>query len=489
MLGACSRGSSGDSAATPDTQSGATSVDRPNIVLVLTAGQRASDLDVMSEVTELRERGTTFTHAYATSTDRTAATASLLSGQTVHGHAITSTGLADPAVVDALFNLDTLGAWATAAGGHSAFVGTLADGAIPEPRNRTGFGWDDWFAFADGSDGRSFSYTTNGNGQLTTRDDESRVYNADWVTSTAVDIIGFQPDIPGPFLLVVSYRQPLGPTTAAGVTAAPDPAPRHVVSADAARRIQFGPEFGEADVSDKPPWIASLPPTTADQREGDASWRAAERAALQSVDDGIGKIVNALDDTDVLDNTVVMVASGPATLRGEHRVNGVAPGPYTAALNAPVVVAGPGFPKGRAVDNAVSGVDLGLTLFDLWNLGGVSGLDGVSLRRALVDDDFTRSRPLLFEAPATGASPGYRAVLQDGWILVAYDDAAATRELYDLDDDPNQERNLLGAGESGLSAAAAARRVQLEFTLGVLAACDGSSCVPVPAAQAGAADG
>lgn len=76
-------------------------------------------------------------------------------------------------------------------------------------------------------------------------------------------------------------------------------------------------------------------------------------------------MVTRLEDNGLLDNTYTFYTSDNGYHVGQHRM---APGrgcPYEEDINVPMIVRGPGVPKGRKVDFVTSHTDIAATLFDL----------------------------------------------------------------------------------------------------------------------------
>lgn len=105
--------------------------------------------------------------------------------------------------------------------------------------------------------------------------------------------------------------------------------------------------------------------------------RAAYYGLVSEADELIGNILNELDRTGQRENTLIVYTSDHGEMLGEHGLwlkNTLLDG----ASRIPLIMAGPGLPKGKVIDTPVAHVDMVATLL---NLGGASarGIRGHSL--------------------------------------------------------------------------------------------------------------
>ncbi len=155
-------------------------------------------------------------------------------------------------------------------------------------------------------------------------------------------------------------------------------------------------------------------------------------------DSQIGRLIDALDRHQLLDRTIVIVAGDHGESLGEHgeRDHGIFV--YESVLRVPLIIRVPGFAPLR-IGTPVRLVDVMPTVLDMLDLPAPS-MDGVSLvdlmngsRRRLDLDVFAESRyPERF-----GWSP-LRALRDGRFKLID----APRPELYDLERDPFEERNI-----------------------------------------------
>jgi arylsulfatase A-like enzyme len=155
-------------------------------------------------------------------------------------------------------------------------------------------------------------------------------------------------------------------------------------------------------------------------------------------DSQIGRLLEALDRQGLLDRTIVIVAGDHGESLGEHgeRDHGIFV--YESVLRVPLIIRGPGLAPHR-VGEAVRLVDVMPTVLEMLDLPGPA-VDGVSLvdvmsgrRRNLDLEVFAESiYPLRFGWSPLRALRGGRFKLID----------APRPELYDLERDPFEERNL-----------------------------------------------
>src|SRR5262249_56782986 len=98
---------------------------------------------------------------------------------------------------------------------------------------------------------------------------------------------------------------PPPPTPRTTGAPAPTPAPRHAHAFDS-EPLPTPPSLNEADVSDKQAAIAALPQLGAGQIADIQRKYRCELESLLSVDEGVKKVLNALQSKGALDDTLVI---------------------------------------------------------------------------------------------------------------------------------------------------------------------------------------
>jgi N-acetylglucosamine-6-sulfatase len=155
------------------------------------------------------------------------------------------------------------------------------------------------------------------------------------------------------------------------------------------------PSFNEEDVSDKPSFIRNRPLISPEQ-ELTAS-RRGRLGSLLAVDDLVDRVVDALADTGVLNNTVLIFTSDNGWFLGEHRITMGKILAYEEAARMPLLIRGGGFPKGATVDQVVGNIDLAPTIIDLADASSGRVMDGRSLVPLAQNATLATSRNLLIE--------------------------------------------------------------------------------------------
>ncbi|HEY1108701.1 MAG TPA: sulfatase-like hydrolase/transferase, partial [Opitutaceae bacterium] len=171
-----------------------------------------------------------------------------------------------------------------------------------------------------------------------------------------------------------------------------------------------------------------------------AEVRRAYAAATSYVDAQFGRVLAALDEFGLAQNTVVVVWGDHGFLLGEHGIWGKHC-LYEGALRSPLMIRAPGLAKPGASSGAiVETVDIFPTLLDLCTLPSPAGLDGRSLRAQLTDPAAPSAKPS--QAFWTG---GQRTIRDERFRLVtraAGAEGAERFELFDLKADPHELRDL-----------------------------------------------
>ncbi len=167
--------------------------------------------------------------------------------------------------------------------------------------------------------------------------------------------------------------------------------------------------------------------------------RAGYYALITYLDDKIGRLLAALDETGQRENTVIIYTSDHGEMAGEHgmwRKSNF----YEQSARVPLVIVEPGGAAGRRVRETVSLVDLVATLADIADAPSVGPLDGDSLLPLLRGDAADWKDEAFSEYLAHGVARPM-AMLRRGRYKLNYslDDPPV---LYDLAADPGEFTDL-----------------------------------------------
>jgi arylsulfatase A-like enzyme len=284
----------------------------------------------------------------------------------------------------------------------------------------------------------------------------------------AEDVISGRRAEDAPFFLSVAFLAPhvqAREGVTEDVSAHAIPAPRHADRfGDAA--LPRPPSFDEADVSEKPVSVSAKPRLSpVIVRAMTRSYRSG-LASLLAVDDAVERIIGALDDTGVLDDTVVMFTSDNGYFRGEHRIPDGKVRLYEPSIRVPLLVRGPGVSRGTTRAALVANIDLAPTILDLAGAKALRVMDGRSLVPDLTTETPGPRRAILLESG--GPRAPVRGVRTERYVYVEH--PTGERELYDLQVDPDELDNRAA------DPAMADVRTDLAERLDALRTCAGRSC-------------
>lgn len=165
---------------------------------------------------------------------------------------------------------------------------------------------------------------------------------------------------------------------------------------------------------------------------------------ISLIDDNVGRILNALVEAGIDENTYVIYISDHGDWLGDHGLILKGPMTYEGLLRVPMIIKGPDVPKGKVVDEPVSTIDVGPTLFDIGGAQALLKQHGTSLRPLIETDtasrDFAMNEWELLPN-RVGVALSLRCVRTRTHKLTM-DMRSETGELYDLVDDPDEMRNV-----------------------------------------------
>ncbi len=176
-------------------------------------------------------------------------------------------------------------------------------------------------------------------------------------------------------------------------------------------------------------------------------------ASVSYVDAQIGRLLDALDELGLAEDTIVVLWSDHGWKLGEHRSWGKMTN-YEVDARVPLIVRAPGHAAGAESRALVELLDVYPTLAELCGLPAPEDLEGESFA-ALLDDPAAPGpdaayhvflREGIWRGP-DGITYFGRAVRTDRWRYVEWFDQAApdtlvATELYDQRDDPGETKNL-----------------------------------------------
>jgi arylsulfatase A-like enzyme len=183
--------------------------------------------------------------------------------------------------------------------------------------------------------------------------------------------------------------------------------------------------YCESDFGDRP-----------DVREVDRDVvRAMQReysAMTTSIDDEMGRLLNALEERGLRENTIVIFTADHGDHLGAHGNRRGKATPLQSAWRTPLIVSGPGVSFGETSDVLVSGVDLLPTICGLAGVRSHDGLPGHDVSAVAQDS-------------VLSGLGRWRALVTKKWCLAVEfpeDGRPVCRSLVDLENDPYDLHDL-----------------------------------------------
>lgn len=166
-------------------------------------------------------------------------------------------------------------------------------------------------------------------------------------------------------------------------------------------------------------------------------------ALVSLVDWCVGRILDKLDDLGLAKRTLVIFTADHGDMQGSHGVCGKSlPAFYEPILRVPLIMRLPGhIPAGRRLRYQANHVDMMPTILDYVGIPAPAGIDGRSLRPLIEGRE--ADQPGLCFSERTGKRWFARTICDGQWKYV-YWNLPGRSELFNLADDPHENRNLAG---------------------------------------------
>jgi choline-sulfatase len=173
--------------------------------------------------------------------------------------------------------------------------------------------------------------------------------------------------------------------------------------------------------------------------------RSAYYGMITELDGMIGELLDGLEKTGELDNTLVVYTSDHGETLGEHGLwlkNNLLEG----AARVPLIMVGAGLPRGMKIEAPVSHVDLVATLLDFAGVPRPTGLRGHSLIPMAQGTQAPHPGFVYAESNSEGNCTGSFMIRKGDWKYI-YFSWYGDRLLFNLKEDPGEMNNLAGIPE------------------------------------------
>jgi arylsulfatase A-like enzyme len=410
---------------------------RPNFLFVFTDDQRHDALSVVQteqgdkarfpwlrtpHQDRLAKEGIRFRNAFVVNSLCSPSRAVLLTGRYNHENGIASNFRPFPTQT-------TYATLLQDAGYRTAYVGKWHMGS---QRERPGF--DEHYSFLGHSTYQNPKFVVNG------KDVPKRGWIDDISTDYAVEFIQRQKSTGKPWAMTVGFKSPHGPF---------EPPARNANLYAGAKAKSVPSLFVAATYND-----ASAAPKK--QKEAEVAINLDYFRCISSIDECLGRLLQALDDTGATENTVVIYSSDNGFYLGEHGL-GDKRSAYEESLRVPFLVRAPQHVKqpGSTNDAMVLNLDFAPTLLELAGIAIPRNMQGRSLKPLFNSDAAAQQAwrsSWLYEYFAENQKgsrlPDIVAVRTREAKLVTYPGYEKWNEVYDLKADPYELHNLLGKPEA-----------------------------------------
>lgn len=161
-------------------------------------------------------------------------------------------------------------------------------------------------------------------------------------------------------------------------------------------------------------------------------------ALIAFVDEQVGRLLDALTESGHHENTIVVFTADHGLAVGQHGLMGKQ-NLYDHSIRVPLILAGPGMPKGKQCDSLCHLTDLFPTLCDLVELPTPTSVDGGLSLLPCLSSPSGPIREVLYHA----YRDCQRAIRDRRYKLIEYSVGGKRHtQLFDLIDDPAEINNL-----------------------------------------------
>ena len=185
------------------------------------------------------------------------------------------------------------------------------------------------------------------------------------------------------------------------------------------------------DIRDE--WLAGYPRTAAEVTANIIAYYA----MITHLDEQIGRILSALEEKGLRENTIIVFSSDNGIAIGQHGLMGKQ-NLYEHSIKVPLIFQGPGIPKNQQREALTYLTDLYPTLCALTHSTSPSLIEGISLVPLLKGADKSNRHSMIYAYKSN-----QRAFRKGNYKLIKYQfKGQHQQQLFDLKNDPWETNNL-----------------------------------------------
>ena len=430
--------------------------DAPNILWITTDQQRWNTINALGNphvttpnLDRLVHEGVSFTRAYSQSPISTPSRASFLTGMYPHSIRASKNGMAYWPEAAPLITaiLDDAGYDCGLAG---KFHLSTAMANLPEKRPQNDGYRVFWYShspYQGGSSNDYISWFLKGGVDIISLKNElgyvpAEYHQTTWCTDRAIDFVKEDRGRNYPWMFSLNIYDPHSPF---------DPPSEYIDRYDIDKLP--GPAFRESDIKQKGVFndvMFQSVPTVYNEYEQKLEL-AKYWAQIDLIDENIGRILEVLEETGQIDNTLIIFTSDHGDMVGDHGMRRKGCRFYEGLVRVPLIFWFPTMIKQNLQSDAlVELIDIYPTIMEITGLPVPGNIHGKSLLPILTGEkdpghhkDYVRSEFYDTIEPGRGHLHNFGTMLRtERYKLVVYHGHPRGGELFDMEDDPNEHNNL-----------------------------------------------
>ena len=422
--------------------------EQPNFLFILTDDQRYDAMGALGHpfletpnLDRIRNEGVHLKNAFVTTSLCSPSRASILTGTYAHTHGVFNNNFTE-------FNPEKTPSYheilRKEAGYQTAFIGKWhMDETTDEPRP----GFDYWLSFK--GQGLYFNPWINSNGERF----QEEGYITDILTEYTIKWLKDERNKKQPFSLFVSHKAIHAPFA---------PAPRHAEKYE--NEIITAPPGYWDNLAGKPKWTRNnelrkkeyvsdepmvIPDSVEIEEYKPQNFHKDYLRSILAVDEGVGRILDALEAIGELENTVIVFAGDNGFFLLEHGRDDKRIA-WEESMRIPVVMRYPPLiKKGSTISEMILNQDFAPTFLDIAGVKIPDFIQGKSFVPLFKNHDIEWRKSFLYEywVEYLPQIPHLLAVRTIRYKYITYPDLDDIDELYDLGKDPYELTNLASKPE------------------------------------------